>query len=149
MTLKVYKIYCDNSNICYIGSTTRDCETRLNEHKNKYKQYQKDKLKFLSVFKLFDAHGIENCKVMELEKLDDSQTIQDLKKREGYYIKTIEGTVNKFIAGRDWCEYQRDNKEKINEKRFKPKFCECCNCSVAITNWSHHVKTKKHKNNLI
>lgn len=44
--------------------------------------------------------------------------------------------------------YYQSHKAQILEKVNQPIQCELCNCSTAKSNWSKHIKTKKHEQNM-
>ena len=117
---KIYKIEPiiphDDGDV-YIGSTTEIylCR-RFRNHKNVYKFYQNGKCgSNVSVFCLFDKYGIENCKIELIENVD-AKSKDELRTREGHYIRTIR-CVNKLIAGRSCKEWQEDNNEQMKEQR--------------------------------
>ena len=59
---------------------------------------------------LFDTYGLENCKI-ELVELYPCNSKEELRKKEGYWIKT-ETCVNKRIAGRTDQEYRDIHRDK-------------------------------------
>jgi len=81
---KVYKIYCPTEpSLCYIGSTTKQyLSQRMDGHRSKYKTCKKSTTSYL----IFDKYGIENC-IIELIELYPCFTVEELRKREGYYIQ--------------------------------------------------------------
>jgi hypothetical protein len=46
-------------------------------------------------------------------------------------------------------QYYEDNKEILKEKKSVLKKCELCNCEIRTDNFNKHLKSVKHKNNLI
>jgi hypothetical protein len=113
---KIYKITDTAYSECYIGSTVQTLSQRIAGHRSKHKQFLNNKkVSFVRVYKLFDNYGLENCKI-ELLELCPCNSLIELKRREGYYIRTLE-CVNKYIAGRTKLEYEHENKEKISERK--------------------------------
>jgi hypothetical protein len=85
-------------------------------HRSQHKQFlNTKKVRFVSVYTLFDNYGLENCKI-ELLELCPCNRLIELRQREGYYIKALE-CVNKNIAGRTKQEYEHENKDKISERK--------------------------------
>ena len=97
-------IYCieDINNVKYVGSTTRELNTRLTEHR-----YDRKRNPFLSSKDL----NLDNCKIYELEKCEDKVSHD----REKYWINKID-CVNIIKLNFDNKEYALKNKDKINEK---------------------------------
>ena len=112
---KIYKIVDVGYNKCYIGSTCESLSQRMARHRNKYSSYQRSKSKFTTSFKLFDEYGLDNCKIELIENYPCSN-VEELRRREGYYIKELD-CVNKIIAGRTGKEYKQDNRDYYLEKK--------------------------------
>ena len=93
---KIYKIEDVGGNMCYIGSTTKDfLSKRMSEHRSKYRYWQLDHTKTkYSVFDIFEAYGIENCRIVLVE-LCACDTKDELIKSEAHYIRTM-NCVNKI-----------------------------------------------------
>jgi hypothetical protein len=140
---KIYKIVPLNSNDdsdVYIGST---CKTtllkRMSKHRENYKRWKEGKYGNMSSFKLFEKYSINNCNIFLIEEFPcDSK--DELRQREGYYIKVIP-CVNQRIAGRTKKQYKYEHKEYLQTK-FN---CICGGC-FSRCNKSRHYKTKKHIN---
>ena len=110
----IYKITDIGYNKCYIGSTCEQLCHRMARHRADYKKFLRDNKKHISSYDLFNEYGIENCKI-ELIEYFKCDTLQELRKREGEYIKNTE-CVNKLVAGRTHQERYENNKDKILEK---------------------------------
>jgi hypothetical protein len=100
---KIYKITDIGYNKCYIGSTTEGLSLRMARHRQQFKVFLKSGKGYTSSYDLFNEYGIENCKI-ELIEYYKCDTLQELRKQEGIYIKTTE-CVNKHVAGRTDKEY--------------------------------------------
>lgn len=111
---KIYKITDNGYNLCYYGSTVQTLSNRLSGHKRHYTRYQAGNHHTISVFKLFDDYGVENCKI-ELVELFPCNSKIELLQREGHHIKNND-CVNRIVSGRTKEEYYIDNKERILER---------------------------------
>jgi len=106
---KVYKIIDNTNNDVYYGSTTLDLNDRLNKHKYSYNSYLKNN----NIGKCTSINIIRNNDYkIELVELIDN--IDDLKKRERYYIENNE-CINKYIPSRTNSERAKDWYEKNKE----------------------------------
>jgi len=105
---KIYKLWCAETDMIYIGSTTQPLYKRLHEHKNRNKN--KNNCSSCELFKVSNDVKIE---LIENYKCNNRE---ELIKREGELIrKNKEICVNYRIAGRTQKEYYDDNKERIKE----------------------------------
>ena len=111
---KIYKVVDNGYNMCYYGSTTQSLSSRLSGHKRNYNQYKEGKKHMITVFKIFDEYGPDNCKI-ELVELCPCNSKEELLKKEGHHIKENE-CINKVISGRTNVEYYKDNKDVITQK---------------------------------
>ena len=108
---KIYKVVDIGYNKCYIGSTCDTLINRMINHRNQYKGFIKGgEKKKVMIYDLFNEYGVENCKI-ELLEYYPCDTLRELERREGEYIKTNK-CVNKCIAGRTRKEYYQDIKDK-------------------------------------
>ena len=108
---KIYTIRCrEDPSLIYVGSTTQQLSQRWTDHKQHATQ---DKNKNRNIYKAFDEKGIHSFYIELYEEFPCSSKEQ-LQKREGEIMRQI-GTLNMSIAGRTIHEYQRENKEQINE----------------------------------
>jgi hypothetical protein len=110
---KIYKIVDVGYNEQYFGSTTVELSKRMAKHRSQYRLSKTNTSISLTSFFLFDKYGVENCKI-ELIELYPCASKEELRKREGYWIKREE-CVNKIVAGRTPAEYYIDNIEKMKE----------------------------------
>ena len=99
----------------YIGSTTKEyLSQRMDAHRNNYNCWKLNgKGNHVRSYDLFNKYGLENCKIYLIENFP-CQTVNELRAREGHYIKTLK-CVNKLVAGRSMKEYREDNIEKLKE----------------------------------
>lgn len=159
---KIYKICSSHTDKVYIGST---CERllcmRFSSHQAAYRRWQKGKRRFISSFdiiKYSDAY-------IELIESYPCDNKDELRQREGYWIKTID-CVNRKIEGRSNKQWRIDNKAKIAQYNIdnKDKIAKCkakyridnkaklnaktdCPCGgrYNIKHKSTHMKTKRHQ----
>lgn len=104
----VYKIHTNANNKVYIGSTTRDIETRLSEHK-------RDSNKTYSKFICNDKSAFL-CTLLEVVEFSD---ISELRKREMVFINSTNDCVNivkSYIPGR--------NKDKLRQKQMNQQLLD-------------------------
>lgn len=134
---KIYQIVAPDDSK-YIGSTICDLCKRYNGHKSQYNRWKQGKEHYRTIFKLFDEHGIDNCKI-ELIELYACKTKKELELREGYFIQQLE-CVNKVIAGRDKSIWRQENSEELKDY-WKQYY---------ITHKEKYVErnTKKYRNNM-
>ena len=145
-TGKVYKIICSLTNDIYIGSTFNTLRDRWMTHKNRYRQYQKNPSRNMSIHNYFDKYGIDNFKIIlikEYEVVDRNH----LESKEQLWINSlkpinIQSAFNPFRRGSK-MEYQSRKKKK--NIRYE---CEC-GSSYYARHKSKHEQTKKHLNALI
>ena len=109
---KIYKIICNVTGLCYIGSTIQTLSARLGGHRRKYKAYLKGNQKFL---KSFDIIKTDDYKIELVEEYPCWSKMQ-LERQEGKHQREIE-CVNVCIAGRKKHEYYQDNKQHISNHR--------------------------------
>ncbi|AIW01911.1 MAG: hypothetical protein ASQ68_gp21 [Yellowstone Lake virophage 6] len=115
---KVYKVWSLLGNKIYIGSTTKEyLSQRMDTHRQNYKKWKNNKYHNITIFKIFDEYGLENCNI-ELLEAKDCKSRDELNKLEGEYMRKLD-CVNRCIAGRKIKEYLKDKKDELREKRLK------------------------------
>lgn len=89
ITCKFYKITggADGNVKQFIGSTTKSLEDKMKAHRYTYVSYKNKKTALISVFKLFDEFGPENCKIALIEE-GQFATAKEMKHREAHLIRT-------------------------------------------------------------
>jgi len=111
---KIYKITSPQTELCYIGSTTKKyvCQ-RFGDHKSNYKRWKQGKTGYVTSFDILQY----NDALVELVETFPCNIVEELRKREGEIIKEYgEKCVNKRIECRDLKEYYQDYKEEIKER---------------------------------
>ena len=138
---KVYQI-CDVANTKrYIGSTTLShLSQRFQQHKMAYNLWKQSGQGYYSSFKVFDEFGIENCKI-ELLELCNCETKDQLNKKEGEYIRSLD-CENKVIPQRTPQEHYQDNRTEIRTLANESIECLICKKQYKRCNKVHHEKTK-------
>ena len=154
---QIYKIVDVGYNMCYIGSTCEELSQRMARHRKEYRNYLNGGKYYITSFEIFNQYGIDNCKIERIEKCVCNDK-EELRKREGYYIKTMD-CVNKQTAGQTNEEYRNrhhdtlcnkkmehywKNRDEINEKAKMKYTCEC-GAIVRIAGKAEHEKMKKHQ----
>jgi hypothetical protein len=94
MKIIIYKLLCNKTNNCYIGSTKRKLNDRISKHKSAYKYYRNS---------VADTESVKingNCRSVEILKNEDYQVII----LEEFEIDTLEELKNQFIKEREYIE---------------------------------------------
>jgi len=114
---KIYKLWSNETDEIYIGSTTNPLCKRLYQHKTDYKIGKNGKRGITSAYKLFEKGGDV---MIELIEKFPCECKEELNAREGFYIRQ-EKCVNRCIAGRTRKEYREDTADKMKEywKEYK------------------------------
>ena len=99
---QVYEIICKLTGRRYIGSTTQQyLSSRLSGHSNCFTKYKKGQYPFYTVFNVLESGQYY---INLLEKCTDVNNINDLRKRERFYIESMP-CENKNIPGRGKHEW--------------------------------------------
>ena len=110
---RIYKIVDVGYTKCYIGSTTTSLAVRMSHHRDHYRAFQRGQHNDMSVFRLFEEFGVENCKI-ELVDTFPCQSREELLQREGHHIQNTE-CINRCVAGRSVVQWKQQHKERIHE----------------------------------
>jgi len=115
MKIIIYKLLCNKTSNCYIGSTKRNINNRISEHKSNYKNNH-------GLTKSVEILKNEDYQVIILEEFEintlDELKIQYTKERE--YIEKELNCINKnlpFRTKEDIKKYYENNKIEILKKR--------------------------------
>lgn len=110
---KIYMIYNDVSDKCYIGSTTQTLKTRFSQHKSIWRRQRNNCERSSIIFE--ESQEATKIKLLEECSCENKRSLHE---RERYWIKYFEEkSVNKFIPLRTSKEYEQDSKEKINKRK--------------------------------
>ena len=152
---RIYKITSSETDDVYVGSTTKTLRERLSQHKSNYKQYIKNKYRYV---KSFDILKFVDVKIELLsEGMFDNK--HDLHVLEGQYIITTPNCINRCVAGRTEKQYKQDNAERLSENNKKYWgthkdiynaiiTCPTCGGTYNKTHIKRHHNTIKHKNSV-
>ena len=142
---KIYRIVGGDG--VYIGSTTRDLNTRFIEHKHDFKRKAR-----VTSCHLFASNGIDNCGIELIEDYPCASN-NELKQREAEIIKNTP-CVNKQVPGqtaREWYFAKpievRQEMERIGAERRRARVVKTdCECGGQYTtsNKKKHCRTNKH-----
>jgi hypothetical protein len=150
---KIYKLWCPDNDLVYIGSTVQTLAQRKGKHK------QDTNKQSCRSYLLFESGSEVKIELIEKFPCHDKM---ELLKREGEWIRNTT-CVNKTMPGRTRQEYrltpkakemkQKDDatykeKHKVleyqrNQTKIKAT-CEVCNCEYTACRKSQHVLTKQH-----
>jgi len=138
-----YKIISKDPNISdlYIGHTT-NFTRRKNQHKQSCEIETRHNYN-QKVYQFIRANGgFKNWLILEIETRE-CKDANEARRIEGEYIRSLNATLNRVIAGRTMKEYKDENKEEIYAKA-KVHFDCICGSSVRISDKSEHIKSAKH-----
>ncbi len=110
MNGKIYKIVCNTTNECYIGSTTQTLCKRLATHVQDYKKYLKSNHGFVTSYPILERG---NYNIILLEEVN-CENREQLHRAERKHIET-NVCLNHCIPTRDWKEYREANQQKHDE----------------------------------
>ena len=167
--MKIYKITSPNTDMVYVGKTTRTLKVRFDEHRGAVKRYVKYGDRYCSSIKVLE------CGDAVIEVLEET----DNHKREGYWIAELNAcnqlklnlldksdpvSVAKYmreyrVANKDAMtennrKYREANRERIlehsrecSEYRNEKIGCDHCGRMVSRRNISTHKKSERCINN--
>jgi len=150
---KIYKICSDLGDKKYIGSTCNKLWSRFNHHKTMYKHWKAGKHNYTSSYDVFEAYGVENCKIILIDNVK-CESKDELRREEDKQILAHE-CVNRRGAvlnqeKRD--EYQNNynvHYYQANKNVLRAKLDERlqCVCGGKFTRChkAQHEKTKRHQ----
>ena len=151
---KIYKITNTVTDDIYVGSTIHPLSRRFSDHKcfARKEIYQNIKL-----YKLMNDIGFDKFSIALIEDFP-CETKTELCRREGYFIYTLNTSLNQTIAGRTRKEWKVANPDKVQayNKKFYEKHkekiqaqarvahvCECGGTYCTDTK-RRHLKSIKH-----
>lgn len=129
---KIYKITCAETDDVYIGSTTRQLNNRFSDHYSKYRKYIKDnKLPHCTSVNIVKYRSAEITLICDYP----CNSGEELRIKEGEYIKNTPNCINKCIAG--------ITPKEIDEYRYKEYNCDCGG-KYKYHYKAKHMKSKQH-----
>ena len=110
---KIYKIYNIIDDDIYIGSTCCPLlSQRLAKHKSCINEPKRCNSKLYSKMKEI---GKEHFFIELIFEYKDCENIDQLRKKEGEYIRELKPVLNKVINGRTHEEWKKDNPKRLQE----------------------------------
>jgi hypothetical protein len=138
---KIYKIECNITNRCYIGSTTYSkIIHRLKEHERCYKKWKLGKYGKTSSF---DVIGNGNYSIHLIESFPCNSK-RELEAREGNIIKEYKRILDNICVNRNIPFRTIEETKELASERIK---CSCGSC-FRREQKSKHLKSKKHQDYL-
>ena len=108
---KIYKIYNTISDDIYIGGTSQILCKRMRDHRKCINTLAKQ---HYPLYRAFKAYGVENFFIELIDKYPCNDK-EELRKKEGDYIRELNPLFNKNIPGRKKKEYQAEYRENIKD----------------------------------
>lgn len=151
---KIYKIWNEENDKVYIGSTTQPLYKRFSKHKEFATEGSQTKGHY-RLYKAMKEIGKDLFHI-ELVEAFPCNNKDELTAREGVFIRQFdsfnkEKGYNGRIEGRSKQEYLNDNRDKKNaydKDRRKKKFTctECGSKNISYAHKSEHNHSMKHQN---
>jgi DNA-directed RNA polymerase beta' subunit len=141
---KIYKIVCNITDECYIGSTTEPTiARRLATHVSTFKRWKAGKRNKTTSFDIIDR-GDYQILLIETYPCNSKD---ELHSREGEIIRKYKSEcecVNSYIAGRTIKEWYQDNKYTIQEhtKEYMKEYREENKEAIKKYNKQYHEDNK-------
>ena len=121
-----YRIDCNETGECYIGSTTQGLANRIAEHRSKNKKFKAGTSKnYCCSFPIIERDNY----TYELIEYFPCKNKMELHRKEGEFQRSME-CVNKWIAGRTRKEWVKQNPVKI--KAYREKYKDTANAQKKI-----------------
>ena len=111
---KIYQIWDEDYQECYIGSTVQELSMRMCGHRKDYRRFKEGNGKYMTVYKMFEKYDETKCRI-ELMENYPCNCKQELERREGEMIRNTD-CMNKNIAGRTAKETYENDRDKYLEK---------------------------------
>jgi hypothetical protein len=95
--MKIYKLIADSPDgkfYCYIGSTSKELNERLLEHKRSLRNYLKNMCRYVTSFKIIQKSWFE---ISLIEDLGDCSK-NELLNKEDYYINYYKSLTDDYIV---------------------------------------------------
>ena len=149
----IYKIVCNDLNITdvYVGHTTNFINRKA-KHKSDCNNPNSKSYNFKIYNTIRNNGGFENWSMIEIEKFQDCNDINEASAKERYYYEVLNAKLNSNCPGRNNKEYKKEynreyyekNKDKINTHYI----CDICNGRYTHNNRIKHINTEKHQTEL-
>jgi hypothetical protein len=112
------KVYCIRNNLddrVYIGSTCQTLAQRMTQHRKNMKDIKKNNTK---LYKAMLELGKEAFYIELIEECG-CENQQQLRRREGEYIRSYQSGLNQIIAGRTKAELNKENRSIIRQREVE------------------------------
>ena len=93
---KIYNIYNTTNDDIHVGSIVLKLRERMRDHRRSVNDKTKQ---YYPLYKVFREHGVEHLFIELIEKCPCND-IEELRRKEGEYIRSLKPSMNKVIAGR-------------------------------------------------
>jgi hypothetical protein len=172
----IYKICCNDLNITdvYVGHTTNFIKRKA-QHKYDCNNIDGKAYNYKIYNTIRNNGGFENWSMIEIEKFQDCNDINEASAKERYYYELLNAKLNTNCPARNKKEYQEINKDKIKEyikeyyednkdkiQKFNKEYyednknkinaikktqyiCDICNGRYTHNNRAKHINTEKHQ----
>ena len=135
---KIYRISCNITGLCYVGSTCDTLSKRLRSHEYKYQYYLNGTYHYVTSYEILKNDDYQ----ISLLQAYPCENNQELLAREGWYQKKYwDRSVNKNQSGKTDIEKKKENNKNQNTKVE----CDCGN-QYTKRNKGQHTKSTKHQN---
>ena len=108
---KIYKIWSLETDEIYVGSTCCQLYKRMSKHREALTMSTKNHRK---LYVEMNRLGKESFSIELIENYP-CKTIEELRRREGFWIRELKATLNIQVAGRTAKDYRDEHKHKIKE----------------------------------
>ena len=108
---KIYKIYNNIDDDIYVGATCCSLSKRMAKHRCGAKQSRTQHYKLYSKM---NRLGVEHFFIELIFEYPECQNVEQLRKKEGEYIRKLKPILNHVISGRTHQEWIDENKEYKN-----------------------------------
>ena len=99
---RIYKISAPGFDKCYVGSTKREINVGMSEHKGMRREYDRGKSAYYTSYEVLSREGA----TIELLEEDAYLDMQHMRDREAFWIQKLP-SVNKLTPGRSQKECNR------------------------------------------
>jgi hypothetical protein len=146
----IYKIVCNDLNITdvYVGHTTNFIKRKA-LHKSNCNNINGKSYNLKIYNTIRNNGGFENWSMIEIEKFQDCNDINEASAKERYYYEVLNAKLNTNCPGRNVKEYNKeyyeDNKDKINAIKKTHYICDICNGNYTHNHRAQHFKSIKHQ----
>ena len=115
---KIYKIFNTVDDTFYIGATCQPLSKRMVEHRCNATRPKKQHYK---IYQKMNVLGIENFYIELVREYPECENIEQLRKREGEYIREMKPELNHVISGRthdEWIKQHKEHKNQLDKEYY-------------------------------